>query len=128
MDISLFLAKALGLYLTIVSITMLINAANVRNVIKEIMNSPALFFLSAILALIMGILLVLSHNIWGANWRVIVTLTGWLALFKGVTNTLFPQVGYKIAAWFIARESYYFITTCITLFLGVLLLFCGFML
>jgi uncharacterized protein YjeT (DUF2065 family) len=48
-------------------------------------------FLGGLIALILGALLVAGHNLWVADWRVSITLMGWLTLLKGVLRLLFPE-------------------------------------
>ncbi|MAG60088.1 hypothetical protein CMO96_04850 [Candidatus Woesebacteria bacterium] len=57
-------------------------------------HSPAMY-LSGFLALIIGNLLVVSHNVWTADWRVIITIFGWLSLLKGVVRLFFPSIAIK---------------------------------
>ena len=52
-------------------------------------------YLSGFLALIIGNLLVVSHNVWTADWRVIITIFGWLSLLKGVVRLFFPSIAIK---------------------------------
>jgi uncharacterized protein YjeT (DUF2065 family) len=37
------------------------------------------------------------HNIWIADWRILITLIGWLSVIKGVVRLLFPQAGKRLA-------------------------------
>lgn len=128
MDISFFLAKALGLYMLIIGISLLINKDTLYAVMKDITQQPAVFYLSAVIALIIGILMVVSHNLWAFNWRIIITLMGWTAFIKGTFNILFPQRAYKLVEQFSNHKSAYLISTIVTLVIGLLLAYCGFFL
>lgn len=48
-------------------------------------------FILAGLNLPVGLLIILGHNIWVWDLRVIVTLAGWMATLKGVMYLLFPR-------------------------------------
>jgi uncharacterized membrane protein HdeD (DUF308 family) len=126
MDISIFIAKTLGLYLLIVSIGTLLNASRVKKVLNDIIDNPSLLLLSGILALIFGILLVVSHNIWQPDWRVIITLVGWLALVKGIICICYPKLSIKITRYFVKKKAANKISGIITLFLGIFLCYFGF--
>lgn len=128
MDISFFLAKALGLYMLIVGISLLLNKSTFQNVMKDIIQQPTAFYLSAVIALIIGILIVLSHNQWSFNWRILITFMGWTALIKGAFNLLFTQHAYKLVEKLANHDSAYLISTIVTLFIGLLLTYCGFFL
>lgn len=125
MDISIFLAKVLGLYLLIMAIAMLVNGQRFRNMVNEV-SGNALIFFSGIMALIIGILIVVSHNIWVTDWRVIITIIGWLALIKGIVRLLFPEFVMKKVRVFVENNTAYYIITIILLIVGIYLVYAGF--
>lgn len=95
MEISLFLAKALGIWMTIIGIVVLTSPSNVATITREYFERKSTVFLGASLALLIGSLLVAGHNIWEWNWRLIITLFGWLSLIKGIFILMFPQEAEK---------------------------------
>jgi hypothetical protein len=40
---------------------------------------------------LLGLFTVVFHNLWVADWRVAVTLLGWITLFKGIEKIGFPN-------------------------------------
>ena len=58
---------------------------------NEFVANPAIVFLSGLFALILGLLMVVSHSVWTADWRAVITVIGWLTLAKGVVRILFPE-------------------------------------
>lgn len=125
MEISIFLAKLLGLYLTIVSIAMLIHAQKFRNLIPDL-TTPAFNFLGGVMALLLGLLIVLSHNIWQADWRVLITLLGWMTLIKGVARLFIPNAANKLSVKYIENSAVYYVTVVILLIIGIYLSYVGF--
>lgn len=125
MDLSIFLAKAIGLYYVFVSIAFLIQKTRLRGLIIDTLNSPAYLLLSGFIALIIGILLVVSHNLWVEDWRVIITIIGWLALLKGMTIILFPQFLVNMSIKWMQNDMAYTLTFLFVLFMGALLLYFG---
>ena len=125
MDLSIFLAKAIGIYYIFVSIAFLINKIRLRGLIIETMNNPAFLLLSGFIALIIGILLVVGHNLWVEDWRVIITIIGWLALIKGMTIILFPQFLVNLSIKWMQNDAAYTITFLFVLLMGALLLYFG---
>jgi hypothetical protein len=59
-------------------------------VMKDFMGNIALIWLVGILALVTGLAIVNVHNMWVGDWRVIITILGWLAILRGVVSLLFP--------------------------------------
>lgn len=127
MALSIFLAKAIGIYYIVVSIAFLINKTRLRGLIIDTMNNPAFLFLSGFMALIIGILLVVSHNLWVEDWRVIITIIGWLALLKGITIIFFPAPLIKLSKKWMQNDAAYYPTFLFVLLLGVLLLYFGYL-
>ena len=50
-----------------------------------------LIYLSGMLTLTVGLAIVLSHNVWVGDWRLIITIFGWLGVGGGVFRILWPQ-------------------------------------
>jgi uncharacterized membrane protein len=72
-------------------IGLLINPAAYKSMADEVMRSRAFMFLSGILSLTAGLAIILTHNVWVANWQVLITLIGWLAALSGVARMLVPE-------------------------------------
>lgn len=125
METSIFLAKAFGLYLVIFSISLIFNWRGMQRFVTDLIAHRGTMLLISVMTLILGILAVLSHNIWVWNWRVVVTLLCWLMLLQGVLRLYFPERIQKIALRF-QRKNFFMITGFITLVIGLFLLYCGF--
>ncbi|MEY3026526.1 MAG: hypothetical protein RLZZ238_1423 [Planctomycetota bacterium] len=52
---------------------------------------PLVPFLAGLYSLLAGLVVVLTHNMWVADARVIVTVLGWIALAVGVILLLAPE-------------------------------------
>ena len=63
------------------------------------LRQPGLMFPLVLLLLICGLLIIVGHNIWVADWHVIVTIVGWLTVLKGVIVLMFPQVLSVYVGW-----------------------------
>lgn len=126
MDVSKFLSKAIGIYLIIVSIAMLVNMHQFIVNVNNLVNNAPLMFVTGFFTLILGILMVLSHNIWQWNWRVIITIIAWISLLKGASIILYPQFIDKSTILFIQNINIAYIAAGFDFVLGVLLTYFGF--
>lgn len=96
MDHSIFLAQLMGSYLTITGIALFLNRDYYRKVIKNYLKEEGgIAVFGATLVLAIGLLLVLTHNIW-SGWETVITILAWLILLKGVIGLLFPKA---LAGW-----------------------------
>ena len=125
MSLSVFLAKAIGLYYVLISLAFLVNKTRLRALMIETINTPASLLLSGFIALIIGIMLVVSHRLGVGDWHVLLTIVGWLALLKGLTLMFCPQVLVTLSLKWMQNEVAYTLTFLLTLFLGIVLLYFG---
>lgn len=89
MDVSIFLAKFWGWYLIIFFVILSFNPSRIKQIL-EYAKDQKFAILASFLAIIIGLLNILFHNIWEANWTIIITLLGWTALLKGIVMFIFP--------------------------------------
>ncbi len=90
MDISIFLAKFWGWYLIIFFVLLIVYPKRIKQLFEYTKDEKFIIIMS-FLAIIIGLLNIIAHNIWVSDWRIIITLFGWFALFKGITLFAFPQ-------------------------------------
>ena len=63
---------------------MLINLGMYESMIAEALHTGIVLYLSGLLSLLAGIAIVNLHNMWRADWRVIITVMGWLMTIGGI--------------------------------------------
>ncbi len=126
MDVSIFLARVLGLYFIIVCLALLFRFKEIRKSFDEMVSNKAHVFLRAFLSLVIGILLVVSHSIFVLDWRLLITLIGYLALLKGICLLFFPEkmLVYKHAV--MDKQPIYYTIVIIFLLIGAFLAYHGF--
>lgn len=61
-----------------------------RRLIEDFYRNAAVVYLAGFMAVVLGSLVVVHHNLWVTDWRVLITILGWLALIKGVLLIVFP--------------------------------------
>jgi hypothetical protein len=94
-DISIFLAKFWGWYLIIFFLILSFNPKRIVQIIKDLEDQKFVILIS-FMAIIIGLFSVLIHNIWEPNWKLIITLIGWIALIKGLALFIIPK---KTTSW-----------------------------
>lgn len=123
MDLTLFLARVIGWYFVIISLYMLCCQQALKAIIADILGERALIFFIAIVTVVLGLLLVISHNVWVMGWPVIITLIAWLVLIGGVFRLINPSLLTKIAQWWLRNPAYLTIAAIIYLIIGLYLLY-----
>ncbi len=84
METSVFIAKILGLCYLVLGAALLLNKGLIEKVMEDFCKNAALLFIMGVFTLVLGIVMILVHNIWVANWTVIITIIGWIAFIKGI--------------------------------------------
>lgn len=90
MDTSFILAKFWGWYLIIFFLILSFNPQRIKQIFKDL-NNEKFLIITAFLAIIIGLLNIIFHNIWELNWKLIITLIGWISLFMGLALFIFPK-------------------------------------
>ena len=70
---------------------MLLNAPVFLILVGQFLHSYALIFVAGLLSLTAGLAIVLSHNVWVGDWRVLITIFGWLGVIGGMVRIILPQ-------------------------------------
>jgi membrane-associated HD superfamily phosphohydrolase len=89
---SIVFAKGFGIYLIIVAVALAIQYKYFHDAMSAFLKKPALVLMSSIFTLFIGAFLVAAHNIWVAQWIVVVTILCWLTLIKGAVRLLVPDI------------------------------------
>lgn len=127
MDTSIFLAKLIGIVLIVLCISILLNIRHIQKMWQNIINNPVSLFIIGYIDFVFGLLIVLFHNIWESDWRVWITLIGWLTLIKGALRLLFPSWILRIPENMGDKyRNLYALLAILFLILGIFLTYKGF--
>ena len=127
MQTSLFLAKLIGPVMLVVGLAVFANQRGFRDMAEEFMASRALMFLSGFLLMPVGIAIVLTHNIWTADWRVLITIFGWLNMIGGTVRLFAPPVLIKAGRAMLKQPRFTPIAAAIWVVVGLLFCFFGYL-
>ncbi len=124
MELSLFLAKVLGLYLLIVCVAVLVNRKMVSQLVEKLNDHLPFLVFSGAIFLILGLAIVVSHNVWTTDWRVLITVLGWMTIVKAVIRLFIPDKIQPLARKFTGPWINYWVV--FFLIVGVYLTYIGF--
>jgi hypothetical protein len=120
--ITLFLATVIGWYLIIVGLFLLIRPELAKTVTLEVMEHSGTLFMIAIITLILGLLLVASHNLWIMGWPVAITVFSWLVLIGGLVRLFYPELTLKMGKTFLENPIKMKISAVVTILIGLFFL------
>ena len=126
MPTSIFLAKLLGPILLVAGIAMLVNRKQLDALAQELLRSHLLLFLLGLIDFSIGLAIVLTHNVWVADWRLIITLLGWLLLVRGAVRMLVPDQVRAFGTKFLRNANVVTGSLAVTTALGLVLSYFGY--
>jgi hypothetical protein len=126
MQRSIYLAKLIGPVSVAMGVGMLLNAPIFRILAEQFLSSYALIFLAGLLTLTAGIALVLAHNVWVPDWRLIITLLGWLSVIGGTFRIVAPNLVVRIGDAVISHGEVFMVAGFAVLVLGGVLSYFGY--
>lgn len=125
MNTSIELAKIIGLYFAIIAIAFLIFRKRFTNFVKEVKANPIMVYISGAKSLLLGLIVVVLHNLWALEWFVVITIVGWLLVIRGLVRIFFAE---RVSKWLgkLNKEAYYYTVSSIVLVVGLFLIYHGF--
>jgi hypothetical protein len=127
MATSIFLARLLGPLLLAVGAGVLINPKPFQTMAADVVRSVTLVYLFGLFDFAAGLAIVLTHNVWAANWRVLITVLGWLMLIRGAVRILAPEAIMGFAAKVFRNKQVIPVSGVVTGVLGLVFCYFGYM-
>jgi len=88
-DTTIILAKFWGWYFIIFFLILALNPKRIQEIFEDLKDQKFVIITSFI-AIIIGLLNILLHNIWEDSWSIVITLIGFASLFFGLSLFVFP--------------------------------------
>jgi hypothetical protein len=122
--LSNYLAEVWGISIVVISFAFLIKEKHLKRLFAFVETEEG-FFMWGLISFVIGISMVLAHNVWIQNWQVIITVLGWAALIKGLLLLFAPELMKKWAKK-IENASFLPFVLVIFLFIGLVITYFGF--
>jgi len=90
--VELIVEKVSAIFILGLGFSYLLNPAWWAQYARLLIKQPQQIFGLLFVMLLFGSTLVVTHNIWVASPIVIVTILGWIMLFKGLSMMMFPKL------------------------------------
>jgi uncharacterized membrane protein HdeD (DUF308 family) len=119
--ITVFLGTILGWYFLIMGLFLIIRRDVVISAMKNVVDQPGLLLVIAFITLIIGLMMIATHNVWVWDWPVIITLIGWFALIRGIIRLFYPEFVHRMWNKMSAHPIRFTISGIIMLILGLFL-------
>ena len=97
LNITILVAKTLGVYFVVSGFFLILRGKTVSNILKDFFDHPAIVFLTGIVLIFLSSAYLIEHNIWDGNWQTIITMFAWFMLLKGLAYMFVPDALNDIA-------------------------------
>ncbi len=122
-DLSIFVARVLGVIYLAVGFGLFLFRETYILALRKLVN-PVYMMPAAFMAVVGGMALVSYHNLWVSDWRVIITIIGWIALIKGILLLLIPSYIMVFRNFLQVRSG--MVLTIVILMAGAVFFYLGF--
>ena len=126
MQPAIFIARLAGPLFVVAGIGILLNGAVYSAMIAEAVHSPTLIYFSGLSALLPGLAILNVHRTWTGDWRVIITIFGWLLVIGGVVRIVLPQTTASLAVTIYSGAAALPVVAVISIVIGAFLSFEGY--
>ena len=126
MGTSLFIVKILGPCFLVVALGIMFNREFYQKVMEDFCKNSALMFFGGMFPLVIGLVIVLSHNVWVSSWPVIITIYGWAGILKGIWLLVFPNSAAKFTQAYSKNKTLLLVHSVVILLLGAALTIFGY--
>jgi hypothetical protein len=109
-----------------VGVGVVVNRADYRTLADQFLRRHPLIYLSGLLTMTAGLAIVITHGVWAADWRVAITILGWLATIGGAVRIICPQLTERIGRRVLRQRGALPAAGLIWLALGACFLFFGY--
>lgn len=85
--------QVFGVFMLACGLGFLLRPHYYGRLLEEFERTTGVTFLSGLIAVALGYVMVLTHNVWsGGAWVIVVTLLGWASFIKGFFLLVLPDV------------------------------------
>jgi len=121
-----FIARLIGPLFIVLGVGILINQSVYTDMIGQAVLIPVVIYLSGLLAFTGGVAMLNGYHAWTADWRVIVTILGWIMVIAGIVRIVLPAVSAVLAISLYSGSSAMPIVAVIVLLVGAFLCYHGY--
>ena len=105
MATSILIAKLIGPIVLVAAIVMLARPKDLQEMARGFMDDRALIYISGVLTMLAGLAIVNNHNVWIANWPVMITIFGWAAVIDGAVRMALPQLVISVGSTMLQNRA-----------------------
>jgi hypothetical protein len=123
---AILIARLIGPLFAAIGLGMLLNSTFYAAAVGEGAHSPVLIAISGMATLVAGLAILNAHHAWTADWRVLVTVIGWMFIIAGLIRLIWPTLAETLAPAIYSGPAALMVAGVVVLIVGGILSFEGY--
>jgi hypothetical protein len=126
MPAAILIARLVGPLFVALGLGLLLNSTFYAVAVGEGAHSPVLIAISGMATLVAGLAILNAYRAWTADWRMLVTLIGWLFVIAGLIRLILPTLAETLAPAVYSGAAALMVAGVVVLIVGGILSFEGY--
>ena len=126
MPAAILIARLIGPLFAALGLGLLLNSTFYAAAVGEGAHSPVLIAIAGMATLVAGLAILNAHRAWTADWRVLVTLIGWIFIIAGLIRLILPTLAETLAPAVYSGPAALMVAGVVVLIVGGILSFEGY--
>jgi hypothetical protein len=123
---AILIARLIGPLFAALGLGMLLNSTFYAAAVGEGAHSPVLIAIAGMATLVAGIAILNAYRAWTADWRVLVTVIGWIFIIAGLIRLILPTLAETLAPAVYSAPAALMVAGVVVLIVGGILSFEGY--
>jgi hypothetical protein len=123
---AILIARLIGPLFAALGLGMLLNATFYAAAVGEGAHSPVLIAIAGMASLVAGLAILNAHRAWTYDWRVLVTVIGWVFIVAGLIRLILPTLAETLAPAVYSGPAALMVAGVVVLIIGGILSFEGY--
>ena len=123
---AILIARLIGPLFAALGLGMLLNATFYAAAVGEGAHSPVLIAIAGMATLVAGLAILNAHRAWTYDWRVLVTVIGWVFIVAGLIRLILPTLAETLAPAVYSGPAALMVAGVVVLIIGGILSFEGY--
>jgi len=123
---AILIARLIGPLFAALGLGLLLNATFYAAAVGQGAHSPVLIAIAGMATLVAGTAILNAYRAWTADWRVLVTVIGWIFIIAGLIRLILPTLAETLAPAVYSGPAALMVAGVVVLIVGGILSFEGY--
>lgn len=110
-ELTIFWAKVIGFFMVVATASQLVRRKKFAEMERNLYENSGVVAVSGILFLLLGLIIIFSHNVWEWSLAGIVTFGGWAFTVRGALRMFYPEFDTSLAFGIDTNKSNWWLAT-----------------